>query len=133
MSIPQSPLIVTLRAQSVLRVLLPPPPLCFQSSPCFSFRVFGAVRSGPVRECSVNMSSIKWITNAGLVFGAAGTACGFWMITSPGEQRKKNILKTLPEANPLRMEETRLLTALQLRVLKEAAETDENITRRYSK
>ncbi|XP_058876745.1 ubiquinol-cytochrome-c reductase complex assembly factor 3 [Acipenser ruthenus] len=79
------------------------------------------------------MSSIRWITYSGILSGAIGVVCGFWMITSPGEERKKNIIKSLPEANPLRMQETRRLTALQLRVLKEAAETDENITRRYSK
>ncbi|KAK1148596.1 hypothetical protein AOXY_G35111 [Acipenser oxyrinchus oxyrinchus] len=79
------------------------------------------------------MSSIKWITNSGILFGAIGMVYGFWTMTSPGEERKKNIIKDLPEANPLRMEESQRLTALQLRVLKEAAETEDNISRRYSK
>ncbi|MGH0189802.1 UNVERIFIED_CONTAM: hypothetical protein FKN15_038733 [Acipenser sinensis] len=39
------------------------------------------------------MSSIKWITNSGILFGAIGMVCGLWMITSPGEERKKNIIK----------------------------------------
>lgn len=38
--------------------------------------------------------------------------------------------QNLPEANPLRMEETRQRNALVMQAIKEAAETDDNIARR---
>ncbi|XP_066575075.1 ubiquinol-cytochrome-c reductase complex assembly factor 3 [Amia ocellicauda] len=79
------------------------------------------------------MSSVTWITYSGLIAGAVGVACGYWMVTAPGEQRRRDILKDLPESNPLRREETRRLNTLQLQVLKEAAETNENVSRRFGK
>lgn len=39
--------------------------------------------------------------------------------------------QNLPEANPVRMEETRKRSALMLQVLKEAAETNDNVARGF--
>uniref|UniRef100_A0A8C1X7Y1 Ubiquinol-cytochrome-c reductase complex assembly factor 3 n=1 Tax=Cyprinus carpio TaxID=7962 RepID=A0A8C1X7Y1_CYPCA len=77
------------------------------------------------------------------VFGLFGVGYGMWAIIAPGEDRKKEILKlcpdpsldlifqNLPEANPVRMEESRRRNALMLQVLKDAAETNDNIARGY--
>lgn len=65
------------------------------------------------------------------VFGLVGVGYGMWAIISPGEDRKREMLKNLPEANPVRMEETRKRNALVLQALKDAAETNENIARGY--
>ncbi|RXN06884.1 cornichon -like protein [Labeo rohita] len=47
-------------------------------------------------------------------------------------ERICNLLRrNLPEANPVRMEETRKRNALMLQVLKDAAETNDNIARGY--
>nr|AAI62114.1 Hypothetical LOC558925 [Danio rerio] len=60
-----------------------------------------------------------------------GLTYAIWIIFSPGEERKKEILKSLPEANPVRMEETRKRNAIMLQVLKDAAETNDNIARGF--
>ncbi|XP_056322968.1 ubiquinol-cytochrome-c reductase complex assembly factor 3 [Danio aesculapii] len=60
-----------------------------------------------------------------------GLTYAIWIIFSPGEERKKEILKSLPEANPVRMEETRKRNAIMLQVLKEAAETNDNVARGF--
>ncbi|XP_005988937.1 ubiquinol-cytochrome-c reductase complex assembly factor 3 [Latimeria chalumnae] len=75
------------------------------------------------------MSSIKWILNSAMLLGAVGAAVGFWLILDSGEERKKAIVKNLPEANPVRREETRRRNALVMQAIKEAAETDENVCR----
>ncbi|XP_015195205.1 ubiquinol-cytochrome-c reductase complex assembly factor 3 [Lepisosteus oculatus] len=77
--------------------------------------------------------SSKWIIYTGLVAGAMGTAVGLWMVTAPGENRRREILKNLPESNPVRLQETRRRNALELQVLKEAAETNDNVARRFGK
>ncbi|XP_056103557.1 ubiquinol-cytochrome-c reductase complex assembly factor 3 [Rhinichthys klamathensis goyatoka] len=75
------------------------------------------------------MSAMRtMLVSIGLV-GIVGVGYGMWAIISPGEERKREMLKNLPEANPLRMEESRKRNALMLQVLKEAAETNENIAR----
>ncbi|CAL8248957.1 unnamed protein product [Merluccius merluccius] len=61
-----------------------------------------------------------------------GSGCLLWSLLAPGEDRRREILKNLPEANPLRLEETRKRTALMMQVLKEAAETDANVARGFS-
>ncbi|CAM4729958.1 hypothetical protein PO909_022589 [Leuciscus waleckii] len=75
------------------------------------------------------MSAMRtMLVSIGLV-GVVGVGYGMWAIISPGEERKREMLKNLPEANPVRMEESRKRNALMLQVLKEAAETNENIAR----
>uniref|UniRef100_A0AAY4CLF3 Ubiquinol-cytochrome-c reductase complex assembly factor 3 n=2 Tax=Denticeps clupeoides TaxID=299321 RepID=A0AAY4CLF3_9TELE len=58
-----------------------------------------------------------------------GVGWALWVIVRPGEERTREILKELPEANPLRLDETRRRNALMMQVLKDAAETKENIAR----
>ncbi|KAI2659784.1 Ubiquinol-cytochrome-c reductase complex assembly factor 3 [Labeo rohita] len=77
------------------------------------------------------MSSMRTILASFGVFGLVGMGYGMWAVISPGEERKMEILKNLPEANPVRMEETRKRNALMLQVLKDAAETNDNIARGY--
>ncbi|KAJ8338008.1 hypothetical protein SKAU_G00369740 [Synaphobranchus kaupii] len=77
------------------------------------------------------MSSMKTFLSAVAMSGAIGIGYGMWSIISPGEERRKELLKNLPESNPGRMEETRRRNALMLQVLKEAAETDDNIIARH--
>ncbi|ROL54346.1 Ubiquinol-cytochrome-c reductase complex assembly factor 3 [Anabarilius grahami] len=75
------------------------------------------------------MSSMRtMLTSIGLV-GVVCVGYGMWAIISPGEERKREMLKNLPEANPVRMEESRKRNALMLQVLKDAAETNDNIAR----
>ncbi|KAG1928412.1 ubiquinol-cytochrome-c reductase complex assembly factor 3 [Pimephales promelas] len=77
------------------------------------------------------MSAMRtMLASIGLV-GVVGVGYGMWAMISPGEERKREMLKNLPEANPLRMEESRRRNALMLQVLKEAAETNENIARGF--
>ncbi|XP_077098702.1 ubiquinol-cytochrome-c reductase complex assembly factor 3 [Siphateles boraxobius] len=75
------------------------------------------------------MSAMRtMLVSIGLV-GVGGFGYGMWAIISPGEEKKREMLKNLPEANPVRMEESRKRNALMLQVLKEASETNENIAR----
>ncbi|XP_027014258.1 ubiquinol-cytochrome-c reductase complex assembly factor 3 [Tachysurus fulvidraco] len=55
----------------------------------------------------------------------------FWRSLEPGEQRNREILKNLPESNPARMEESRRRNVQIMEVLKEAAETNNNIARTF--
>ncbi|KAG7283532.1 hypothetical protein CRUP_012592 [Coryphaenoides rupestris] len=55
-----------------------------------------------------------------------------WKVVPPGEQRTQQIIQNLPEANPLRREESRQRSILMLQVLKEAAETDTNVARGFT-
>ncbi|KAM9360342.1 ubiquinol-cytochrome-c reductase complex assembly factor 3 [Symphorus nematophorus] len=75
------------------------------------------------------MSSLRTILSSSVLIGAVGIGYGMWSIISPGEERRKEMLKNLPESNPLRMEETRKRNALVMQAIKEAAETNENIAR----
>ncbi|CAN9512769.1 unnamed protein product [Ophioblennius macclurei] len=73
--------------------------------------------------------SLKTILTSTAMVGVIGVGYGMWSIISPGEERRKEMLKNLPEANPVRMEETRKRNAMLMQVLKDAAETKENIAR----
>uniref|UniRef100_A0A672JZM3 Ubiquinol-cytochrome-c reductase complex assembly factor 3 n=1 Tax=Sinocyclocheilus grahami TaxID=75366 RepID=A0A672JZM3_SINGR len=89
------------------------------------------------------MSGMRTVLASIGVFGLVSVGYGMWAIISPGEDRKREILKlcpdaslhlifqNLPEANPVRMEESRKRNALVLQVLKDAAETSDNIARGY--
>ncbi|NP_001189365.1 ubiquinol-cytochrome-c reductase complex assembly factor 3 [Danio rerio] len=74
------------------------------------------------------MSGMRILTGS---VALGGLTYAIWIIFSPGEERKKEILKSLPEANPVRMEETRKRNAIMLQVLKDAAETNDNIARGF--
>ncbi|KAG7221347.1 hypothetical protein INR49_017313 [Caranx melampygus] len=75
------------------------------------------------------MSGLKTVLSSVGVLVVTGVGFGMWSIIAPGEERRKELLKNLPEANPVRMEETRRRNALVMQVLKEAAETNDNIAR----
>ncbi|XP_004072863.1 ubiquinol-cytochrome-c reductase complex assembly factor 3 [Oryzias latipes] len=75
------------------------------------------------------MSGMRTVLASTALVAALGLGYGTWSIISPGEERRKEMLKNLPESNPQRMEETRLRNAMVMQVLKEAAETDHNLAR----
>ncbi|XP_036450217.1 ubiquinol-cytochrome-c reductase complex assembly factor 3 [Colossoma macropomum] len=77
------------------------------------------------------MSSMRTIMACVAALAALGTGIGMWNTVAPGEERKREILKNLPESSPARMEESRKRNALMMQVLKEAAETDDNIARGF--
>ncbi|XP_051973625.1 ubiquinol-cytochrome-c reductase complex assembly factor 3 [Xyrauchen texanus] len=77
------------------------------------------------------MSGMRTILSSMALVGVAGIGYGMWAMISPGEERKRELLKNLPEANPVRMEESRRRNALMLQVLKDAAETNDNIARGF--
>ncbi|XP_074493612.1 ubiquinol-cytochrome-c reductase complex assembly factor 3 [Sebastes fasciatus] len=77
------------------------------------------------------MSGMRLMLGSGSLIGVMGLGYGMWSMISPGEERRKELLKNLPESNPMRMEETRKRNALVMEALKEAAETNDNVARRY--
>ncbi|KAK9523221.1 hypothetical protein VZT92_019627 [Zoarces viviparus] len=76
------------------------------------------------------MSAMRTMLSAGALVSLLGLGYGMWAIISPGEERRRELLKNLPESNPIRMEETRKRNILVMQALKDAAETNENIARR---
>ncbi|XP_066507742.1 ubiquinol-cytochrome-c reductase complex assembly factor 3 [Hoplias malabaricus] len=74
------------------------------------------------------MSSGRRVAAGLLAVGALGAGLLMWSTVAPGPERKREILKELPEQNTLRMEESRRRNALVMQVLKDAAETEDNIT-----
>ncbi|XP_029470719.1 ubiquinol-cytochrome-c reductase complex assembly factor 3 [Rhinatrema bivittatum] len=62
--------------------------------------------------------------------GSSGLGLLLWVVAAPGEERKKEILRHLPESNPARMAEKQRQNALILEAIKAAAETKENVTYR---
>ncbi|XP_054467692.1 ubiquinol-cytochrome-c reductase complex assembly factor 3 [Anoplopoma fimbria] len=75
------------------------------------------------------MSSMRTLLNSCGLLAVLGVGYGMWSMISPGEERRKELIKNLPESNPVRMEETRKRNALVMQALKEAAETNDNIAR----
>lgn len=78
------------------------------------------------------MGSLRSILTSSAIVTSLGVGYGMWSIISPGEERRKEMLRDLPENNPVRMEETRKRNAMVMQVLKDAAETKENIARGYN-
>ncbi|XP_054593760.1 ubiquinol-cytochrome-c reductase complex assembly factor 3 [Nothobranchius furzeri] len=75
------------------------------------------------------MSGMRTVLTSTAVVTCVGIGFGMWSLMSPGEERKRELLKNLPESNPMRMEESMKKTAMLMQVLKEAAETSENLAR----
>ncbi|XP_043967597.1 ubiquinol-cytochrome-c reductase complex assembly factor 3 [Gambusia affinis] len=75
------------------------------------------------------MSGMRTILTSTAAIASMGLGYGLWFVISPGEQRRKEMLKNLPESNPVRMEETRQRNAMLMQVLKDAAETSDNLAR----
>ncbi|XP_023120551.1 ubiquinol-cytochrome-c reductase complex assembly factor 3 [Amphiprion ocellaris] len=77
------------------------------------------------------MSSMRTILTSTAMIAVLGVGYGMWSVISPGEERRREMIKNLPESNPMRMEETRQRNAMVMQVLKEAAETNDNLARGY--
>ncbi|KAL3062276.1 hypothetical protein OYC64_002142 [Pagothenia borchgrevinki] len=73
--------------------------------------------------------SIRTLLASGGMIASIGLGYGMWSIISPGEERRREMLKNLPEYNSQTMDETRKRTALVMQTLKEASECNENISR----
>ncbi|MCJ8750302.1 hypothetical protein PDJAM_G00261180 [Pangasius djambal] len=69
----------------------------------------------------------------GFAAAAAALIAGYaaWRSLDPGEQRNRELLKNLPELNPARMEENRKRNAQLMELLKDAAQTNDNIARTF--
>uniref|UniRef100_A0A3B3QNB3 Ubiquinol-cytochrome-c reductase complex assembly factor 3 n=1 Tax=Paramormyrops kingsleyae TaxID=1676925 RepID=A0A3B3QNB3_9TELE len=89
------------------------------------------------------MSSVRTILGYAGIVGVIGVGGALWFMMLPGEDRRREMMKVsirrrfrscpqnLPEASPIRMEETRQRNTLLLQAIKEAAETNENVARRF--
>ncbi|XP_003974804.2 ubiquinol-cytochrome-c reductase complex assembly factor 3 [Takifugu rubripes] len=75
------------------------------------------------------MSSLRTFVSALGLVGFGGFGYWMWSLIVPGEYRRKELLKNLPESCPSTMEERRKQNALVMQVLKDAAETNENLSR----
>lgn len=75
------------------------------------------------------MSAMRTILATIAITASLGLGYGMWAIISPGEARRRELIRDLPEADPRRMEESRRRNVLVMQVLKEASETSENIAR----
>ncbi|XP_014834008.1 PREDICTED: ubiquinol-cytochrome-c reductase complex assembly factor 3 [Poecilia mexicana] len=75
------------------------------------------------------MSGMRTILTSAAAIAFMGFGYGMWSVISPGEQRREEMLKNLPESNPVRMEETRQRNAMLMQVLRDAAETSDNLAR----
>uniref|UniRef100_A0A3Q0SBV6 Ubiquinol-cytochrome-c reductase complex assembly factor 3 n=1 Tax=Amphilophus citrinellus TaxID=61819 RepID=A0A3Q0SBV6_AMPCI len=75
------------------------------------------------------MSGMRTMLSFAVLVGGLGVGYGMWSVISPGEERRREKIKNLPESNPLRMEETRRRNTLVMQALKEAAETSDNIAK----
>ncbi|KAM9810445.1 ubiquinol-cytochrome-c reductase complex assembly factor 3 [Neosynchiropus ocellatus] len=75
------------------------------------------------------MSSMRTFLTASSLVGVMAVGYGMWAIISPGEEKRRELMKNLPESNALRMEEVRRRNALVMQALKDAAETNDNMAR----
>ncbi|KAM8866580.1 ubiquinol-cytochrome-c reductase complex assembly factor 3 [Synchiropus splendidus] len=75
------------------------------------------------------MSSMRTLLTASSLFGVTAVGYGMWSVISPGEEKRRELIKNLPESNALRMEEVRRRNALVMQALKDAAETNDNVAR----
>ncbi|XP_038559866.1 ubiquinol-cytochrome-c reductase complex assembly factor 3 isoform X2 [Micropterus salmoides] len=77
------------------------------------------------------MSGLRTVLSSAAVAALLGIGYGMWCAIASGEDRRRELIKNLPESNPVRMEETRKRNALVMQALKEAAETNDNIARGF--
>ncbi|KAM3611406.1 uncharacterized protein V6R79_018041 [Siganus canaliculatus] len=75
------------------------------------------------------MSALRTFLSSSVLVGMLGLGYGMWALIFPGEERRRELIKNLPESNPVRLEETRKRNALVMQAIKDAAETNENIAR----
>ncbi|XP_060765232.1 ubiquinol-cytochrome-c reductase complex assembly factor 3 [Neoarius graeffei] len=77
------------------------------------------------------MSALRKVFSYTAAVAALITGYAFWRSLGPEEQRNQELLKNLPESNPARMEESRRRNAQIMELLKDAAQTNDNIARTY--
>ncbi|XP_017344477.1 ubiquinol-cytochrome-c reductase complex assembly factor 3 [Ictalurus punctatus] len=77
------------------------------------------------------MSALRKLLSYTAAVAALIAGYASWRSLDPGDQRNRELLKNLPESNPLRMEESRRRNAQIMEMLKDAAQTNENIARTY--
>ncbi|XP_062870444.1 ubiquinol-cytochrome-c reductase complex assembly factor 3 [Trichomycterus rosablanca] len=77
------------------------------------------------------MSAARTVMAYTAALAALLAGCASWWSISPGEDRNKQILQKLPESNPDRMEESRKRNAVIMELLKDAAQTNENVARSF--
>ncbi|XP_073321751.1 ubiquinol-cytochrome-c reductase complex assembly factor 3 [Pagrus major] len=77
--------------------------------------------------------SLRTLLSSSALIAMLGLGYGMWALISPGEERRRELVKNLPESNPVRMDETRKRNALVMQALKDAAETNDNIASRMGR
>ncbi|XP_070690284.1 ubiquinol-cytochrome-c reductase complex assembly factor 3 isoform X2 [Pempheris klunzingeri] len=75
------------------------------------------------------MSGLRTVLGSAGLVAALGVGYGWWCLVAPGEDKRRERVKGLPESNPMRMEESRKRNALVMQALKDASETPDNIAR----
>ncbi|XP_047679762.1 ubiquinol-cytochrome-c reductase complex assembly factor 3 [Prionailurus viverrinus] len=74
------------------------------------------------------METLRRALIVGALLGVgAGVGSALFVLVAPGEQRKQEMLKEMPEQDPRRREEAVRTKELVLATLQEAAATQENV------
>lgn len=73
---------------------------------------------------------VKLMKSALFLSAFTGVGVVLWVLVAPSEERKQELRKNFPEANPKKMAEIRERNILVMQAIKEAAETNENVARR---
>ncbi|XP_067883900.1 ubiquinol-cytochrome-c reductase complex assembly factor 3 isoform X2 [Heterodontus francisci] len=70
------------------------------------------------------------LVSGGWVLMTAGAAYLCWALAGPSEQRRREIVRQLPESNQAQLQASKRRNALVMQIIKESAETEENVARR---
>uniref|UniRef100_A0A8C8RTV4 Ubiquinol-cytochrome-c reductase complex assembly factor 3 n=1 Tax=Pelusios castaneus TaxID=367368 RepID=A0A8C8RTV4_9SAUR len=74
------------------------------------------------------MAFLRQLVLGGLMMaGTVGLGVAVMALVVPRDQREQELVKELPEANPLQLAERRRQNELIMAAIKEAAETNENV------
>ncbi|XP_027974159.1 ubiquinol-cytochrome-c reductase complex assembly factor 3 [Eumetopias jubatus] len=74
------------------------------------------------------MDTLRKALIVGALLGAgAGVGSALFVLVTPGEQRKQEMLKEMPEQDPRRRDEAARTKELVLATLQEAAATQDNV------
>ncbi|XP_078393232.1 ubiquinol-cytochrome-c reductase complex assembly factor 3 [Cetorhinus maximus] len=61
------------------------------------------------------------------MFLAASAAALCWAVAGPSEERKKELVRQLPESNQAQLEASRKRNTLLMQIIKESAESEKNV------
>ncbi|XP_026199827.1 ubiquinol-cytochrome-c reductase complex assembly factor 3 [Anabas testudineus] len=75
------------------------------------------------------MSRLRTVVSSTAIVAVLAFGFGSWFVMTPREEERKVLVKNMPESNPAKMEEMRKRNALMMQVLKEAAQSKDNIAR----